>query len=232
MMAKQCKQLISKAEGQGELNRIEQDSELWEFLKSWIIRTRNVDETNVVEKFIYHWISFNAWASQAVPNLARNHEEMYLIHNVAAAPRFKEHFSTLLSTCDDFERKVNEFIALAPVFQVLWLRNNDIDSWDEARELRANFIQRVREKREPYIKVKNRNIPAFAPVCALDHLDKREPVPADWPHVLHMIYKVRCNLFHGGKAYDSSRDRKFIELADSTLWAIWEQEIPRGRIPE
>ncbi|HHT9154980.1 MAG TPA: hypothetical protein ACFYD5_04115 [Candidatus Tripitaka sp. YC43] len=230
MMAKQCKQLISKAEGQGELNRIEQDSELWEFLKFWIIRTRKVDETNVVEKFIYHWISFNAWASQAVPDLARNHEDAYLIHSTAKAPEFQERFSRLFSTCYDFKKNVNEFVDLAPVFQVLWLKNNDINSWDEGRESRKNFIKRVRE-RGPYIRVRNKDKPAFAPGCALDHLDKREPVPADWPHVLHMIYKVRCNLFHGGKEYDSSRDRKFIELADSILWAIWKQEIPHGYIP-
>jgi hypothetical protein len=35
------------------------------------------------------------------------------------------------------------------------------------------------------------------------------------------IYKVRCTLFHGGKAFTSSSDRRFVQLSYDILSGIW-----------
>jgi hypothetical protein len=53
----------------------------------------------------------------------------------------------------------------------------------------------------------------------------QEPIPVDWPHVIAMIYQVRCDLFHGGKNYSKDRDRLFISLAYRILWEVWKDEL-------
>ena len=86
------------------------------------------------------------------------------------------------------------------MFRALWLRNNGISPW-HIDEDRRGYVQGVLA-RHPYIKSRRKNekeIPAFAPLCAEDHLSAEESIPADWPHVLSMIYQVRCNLFHAAR---------------------------------
>lgn len=228
-----CGQLTWKAKGPHVLNRMEAgpDSEFWNFAESWVGRFRSTHETNVAEKFIYLWVTVNAWASVVVPDRTKNHEDAYLIHSMAVDSAFNSRFNTLITTDSAFRELVDELASLAPVFQVLWLRNKGIAPWNNRTEIRRDFIERVKRE-DPYHRIRDRQgqetaFPAFAPACAYDHLSKGQNIPSDWPHILSTIYQIRCNLFHGGKTYDSKRDRKFITLAYSILWKIWESELPR-----
>ena len=49
-----------------DLFRLGPDSEL-SFAATWIRRFHAAGEQNYVERFIYLWVTFNAWAAQVVP---------------------------------------------------------------------------------------------------------------------------------------------------------------------
>lgn len=241
--ASSCGTLTYKAKHQRGLNRVEPDSELWDFVETWVRRfrtpppaprrgARSAPETGTgrdFEKFIFLWVSINAWASMAVPDQTRNHEDTYLVHSMARDPELNEQFSRLLKN-DRFSENVKALAELGPVFQVLWLRNKGISAWrKEEGESRADYVARVFGQ-DPFHRVTRNDqvqkFPAFSPACAEKHLTDGENIPADWPHLLHMIYQVRCNLFHGGKTYESAADRAFVDLAFKILWRVWQQVVP------
>jgi hypothetical protein len=228
-----CGQLTWKAKNVQSLNRPYDNQEIWNFAKSWIRRFSETDERNVAEKLIYLWVTVNAWASKSVPDLSRNHEDAYLVHCMAKDNVLVEHFDNLYQSDTQFRQTVSSFLDIAPVFQALWLNNNGIEPWDIA-ENRKEYVNGVIE-RDPFI-VSLRNgqenrFPAFSPPCAIEHLRVDEPIPVDWPHLISMIYQVRCNLFHGGKNYNRDSDRKFIELAYKILWDVWKNELPPRVLP-
>lgn len=245
-----CGELIYRAKGQGRLrcDDIDPESDLWRFVGTWIRRLRELDpeqdlgaggrsrnsrSDHYFERFIFLWVSVNAWASMVVSDRSRNHEDAYLVHSLARDPVLNEHFHCLLEN-RRFLDDASAFAALGPVFQVLWLRNNNIGAWRrDAGEPRMDYVASV-FARDPFHRKADRLYPAFAPACAKKHLDAGESIPADWPHLLHMIYQVRCNLFHGGKTYESSADRAFVDFAFRILWRVWRQVLPRkmaGLIP-
>jgi len=39
----------------------------------------------------------------------------------------------------------------------------------------------------------------------------------DFPNIVNAIYRIRCNLFHGGKTADDARDQKLIESCQRIL---------------
>lgn len=229
-----CGSLTFKAKKQEALNRVEIDSDLWHFVKSWI-RRFPPDEPNRADKqferFIFLWVSVNAWASIAVPDQSKNHEDAYLVHSMAQDPHLTSIFNDLRENTQ-FNSEVNSFVALAPVFQVLWLRNHNVPNWlRDDGETRAEYITQIFTK-DPFHRIRRREngqidvIPAFSPACALTHILAKEPIPDDWPHVLSMIYQVRCNLFHGGKSYESSSDLLFVDYAFKILWRVWRKLLP------
>jgi hypothetical protein len=239
-----CDTLTWKAKDQPGLNVVDCDSELWRFVETWIKRfkrrepaprTRNRTRSpssaldDDFENFIYLWVSVNAWASMAVPDQSRNHEDAYLVQSMSKDAALNAHFANLLEN-QRFREDVANFAALGPVFQVLWMRNHHIRAWRRSDgESRSDFVARLFED-DPFHRVPGKTqmqvFPAFAPACAKTHFDAGESIPADWPHLLHMIYQVRCNLFHGGKTYESAADRDFVNYAFTILWRVWRQIIP------
>jgi hypothetical protein len=228
-----CGSLTYKAKGQSGLNRVEPDSELWTFVSSWMRKFRDRgsnEEDPGFERFIFLWVSVNAWASMAVPDQVRNHEDAYLVHSMAQDPEMNRHFEALLENTK-FHADATQLAALGPVFQVLWLRNHGVTSWQlDSDESRAQYVSRVFAQ-DPFHRPKQNVFPAFAPACALTHQSDSQPIPTDWPHLLHMIYQIRCNLFHGGKTYESAVDQQFVDLAFRILWAVWKSMIPSRRLP-
>lgn len=228
-----CGVLTWKAKDFQSLNRPYENRELWDFAKGWIRRFSETDEDNVSEKLIYLWVTVNAWASKSVPDLSRNHEDAYLVHCMAKDNALSERFDRLQQTDTEFRATVDSLLDLAPVFQALWLNNNGIEPWSLADD-RRGFVNKVSERCPFIVSVRNgkeSRFPAFSPACALEHIQNNEPIPADWPHVISMIYQVRCNLFHGGKNYNRNSDRKFIELAYKILWDVWKDELPENVFP-
>jgi hypothetical protein len=230
----QCNELIWRARNQGDLGRyfaddtFHEDKALIDFMKKWIGRYIVTKTSNPVEKFIYLWVTFNAWGTLVVPDRTQNHMDTYLIHCIANDSRFQGRFNELLDE-NRFSQNSKELISYCPIIKVLWMRNKNIRAWDETTESRAEFIQRI-HRNDPYDVNRNgRPVPAFAPSCSFgEHLDRNEPIPLDWPHTLHAIYQIRCNLFHGGKTYDSKQDRRFVKLAHSILWEMWWPEVPNS----
>ena len=232
---KKCGELTYKAKDQDGLNRVEIDSNLWRFVSTWIRRFRHKEfdrPDQHFERFIFLWVSVNAWASMAVPNQSRNHEDAYLVQSMARDPGLNAHFDNLLEN-HRFHADVTAFAELGPVFQVLWLRNKNIPAWhkDEG-ESRRDYVTRVFSL-DPFHRIPARRqgeqaqvFPAFAPACAWTHISTGQPIPADWPHLLSMIYQVRCNLFHGGKTYESSADQEFVDYAFKILWRVWRNVVP------
>lgn len=239
-----CDTLTWKAKGQPDLNVVDSDSEMWRFVSTWIQRFRGREPArntqrnpcstsgalkSEFENFIYLWVSVNAWASMAVPDQSRNHEDAYLVHSMAKDAILNAHFANLLEN-HKFREDVENFAALGPVFQVLWMRNHHIPAWRGIDgESRSDFVARVFAD-DPFHRIPGKTqiqvFPAFAPACAKTHLDAGESIPADWPHLLHMIYQVRCNLFHGGKTYESAADCDFVDYAFKILWRVWQQIVP------
>lgn len=230
-----CKELTYRAKNIESLNRSVDNKEFWRFVDSWIRRFQETNDSNVVEKLIYLWVTINAWASKSVPDLTKNHMDAYLVHCMAKDHVLSQRFDELYESNQEFQTSVNSFIEIGPVFQSLWLCNNGIPNW-RANQNRSEFVKQVFE-RDPFISIPDNKtdhinkIPAFAPACANTHRQKDELIPADWPHVISMIYQVRCNLFHGGKSYNSDSDRKFIQLAYKILWEVWKDELQSSVFP-
>jgi len=222
-----CGQLTYRAKNQPGLDTVPSESELWDFASSWIKRFDETDEKNAAEKFIYLWVTINAWASLSVPDRTQNHIDAYLVHSLSADKKYQERFENLKKSNLVFKKNVYELSNLGPIFQVLWMRNEYIDAWDESKENRQEFVSRIREKEPFNITRDGQKIPAFAPGCAYEHYNVEGAIPEDWTHTLSMIYQIRCNLFHGGKNYNSNRDFRFIKLAYSILWEMWQPELPQ-----
>ena len=190
------------------------------FAATWIRRFHAAGNRTTLSGS-YPWVTFNAWAARRA--LSRNHIDSYLIRCVAGSERFRRRFDSLMERNRHFRRCVENLCELGPVAKVRWLRNSGIPQWDMQLESRADYIYSIAYDLERAGQPR-----PFSPQCALDHFYAGEDIPADWPHVLSMIYQIRCNLFHGGKDYDSTQDRRFIKLAQRILWEMWRPEIPPG----
>jgi len=199
-----------------------EDEQFPRFAHGWLKMAR--DSKDVYKKFIFLWMTFNSWMSLVVPDITKNDVDSYLLHCVAGCRRFRGYFDGLYNSNIQFRKWADEFASLGPVFRVIWLRNNQIGPWDSNRETRRDYVKKVNDQ-DPWVNKNGKLYPQFSPECAFrEHLDKGTGVPADWPHIIHMIYQVRCNLFHGGKAYDSRRDQRFVELSFNILWEIFQEE--------
>ena len=224
-----CDQLTWKANGSTSLNRPFDNFQLWDFLSTWLDRFEETAMANVVERFIFLWVSVNAWAAKSVTDLSKNHEDAYLVHCMSNDNVLSQRFLSLYQDNQLFKKTVDDFIILAPIFQVIWLQNHGISPWNSNND-RHEFVQQV-FRQNPYIEIHRPRqddirFAAFAPLCAHEHLMKGELIPSDWRHILAMIYQVRCNLFHGGKNYYRESDRLFIRQAYSILWEVWKAEVP------
>jgi hypothetical protein len=229
---KACKKLTSRAKDIKSLQRPknmppqERPYEFEAFFRSWLKKIIKTSETNYAEKMIYLWVTINAWASIVVPDKTINHLDSYLIHAMAKNSVFNVRFNELMENNNEFSSNAKELLSLAPVFQVLWLRNKEIHLWDSTTMDRLDYAKLV-FKQYPYSIKKEGDEPIahFSPRCAETHILSGEDIPNDWPHTLHSIYQIRCNLFHGGKNYANDRDRRFIELAYLILWEMFEPEF-------
>ena len=215
-----CGQLTALAGDMQALNRPAENTELWDFIRTWLRRFEKTDGDKAAERFICLWAAVMAWAAKGAPDLGRAGDQDYLNHCLARDQKLAERFANLYKIDREFHKKVDRFIAAAPVFQTAWLQKNAIPEWDPAQDRRA------------YIEKTLAGIPAgaatFAPACSRDHLLAREALPADWPHAFALIAQVRRNLFHGGKNYKGAGEWQFLEPAMAILWEVWRFELPSG----
>jgi hypothetical protein len=218
----ECAQLTSEAGDLQSLSRPAENSELWDFARSWLRRFEKADGEKAAERFVCLWAAVIAWAAKGVPRPERSGDEAYLVHCLGRDQKLAERFANLYKIDKDFRKKIDRLLAMAPVFQSAWLQKSGIADWEPAQD-RRSFVAKACE-RLPL----QEQAPPFAPHCACLHLQAGEKVPPDWPHVFAMVAQARRNLFHGGRNYKSAGERQFLEPAMATLWEVWRFELPAG----
>jgi len=173
-------------------------------IQSWFnraYRRRGCAPEKSFEPFIFAWISFNGWAS-CVTGKDRDSD---MVQCVADCTNLRHLFTDLLSSESDFASEVNQFAKLWPIFKAQDVRKHGYNSAPS-------------NSREEIIKEFSRHADIdFAPECALYHMKRGEVIPRDWPHSLHTIYRVRCNLFHGEKSLHSEMDALIVKSAFDVL---------------
>lgn len=215
-----CGQLTALAGDMQALNRPAENTELWDFIRSWLRRFEKTDGDKAAERFICLWAAVMAWAAKGAPDIGRSGDQDYLNHCLARDQKLAERFANLYKIDREFHKKVDRFLAAAPVFQTAWLQKNAFPEWEPAQDRRA-YVEKT-------LAALPAGVTPFAPACSRDHLLAGEALPADWPHAFSLIAQVRRNLFHGGKNYKTSSERQFLEPAMAILWEVWRFELPSG----
>lgn len=153
------------------------------------------------EAFIFLWISFNGFAS-CVTEEDRDAEMM---RRLGTCPEMRGRFDRLLRSDKDFSSSVREFASLWPIFKVMDIRKTD-RAWS-GLSTRPELVRYYLE--EPRIR--------YEPNCFPFHRNQGEDIPLDWPHTIHTIYRVRCNLFHGDKSPQSEMDQLIVNMSFHVL---------------
>src|ERR1035441_8310297 len=107
------------------------------------------------------------------------------------------------NTHSDFHRVATEFKTLWPIFK------------SEEIRVKEMYLPHANMTRQEMIDHYSPVIEECQPRCWRRH--GRENIPLDWPHTLCTIYRVRCNLFHGGKDFSSEMDAKIVYLSFQVL---------------
>lgn len=208
------------------------DPAFWNFAHRFLTRAyRGAQERSPLERFIYLWVAFDAWASAALvlePPDERQ-AERFMVASAGHDPIWTERFAALTSTPEN-RRIAAEFAALWPVLKVRALRRLELPRWDGFD--RQGYVRRILHgpNRAP-------TMYQYAPSCYLQHESEQHQLadlrwmgpPVDWKHTMSAIYMVRCNLFHGGKNEDHI-DSRFVEPALHVLAEMWRPDIPQWAI--
>ena len=169
------------------------------------IRSRPCGEDgNCFEAFIFVWIAFNSWAAYVTDE---DRDRLW-----------KEKLSKSIVLQDAFDKLVNdktsrlstsavEFAQWWPIFEVKDLRTKGLRRPYAPEEERLAVVHR-------YIQL---GATKYAPACWHEHMKRGQPVTVDWPHMLEVLYRVRCNLFHGEKSLDSETDTRIVAAACRVL---------------
>jgi len=209
------------------LNRRIMDKNVFNtFSAPWFRRGQKAAERgDWMEALIYLWVTFNAWTSLVVADQRQSERDSYLWKAAGLDPTLATRFQQLLSNNESFQKNVQRFRDLWPVFKVRSLVDKNLESWGAwaSQESRAEYRARCF-----HLVVSD-----FSPRCYQAHqphsgqASESSPsnVPLDWSHTLGAIYQVRCNLFHGGKSFLNSRDVEFTELAYLILSDVWREDF-------
>ncbi|OQA43179.1 MAG: hypothetical protein BWY52_01958 [Chloroflexi bacterium ADurb.Bin325] len=221
------------------VKRCELHAEFWDFASFWVERAspnskvkNPVKDPDPFKTLIYLWVAFNGWATQIVqaPN-NRDLADAIWVAALGQDPTLNQRFDAAKQENSDFAGCCSDFVKHWPVFQVSTLHRLKIPAWASGE--RRNYVEDVMAlNRAAGAKgAKNR---WFSPPCYERHKEEAERTGSEistqvlnnWPHILSAIYKVRCNLFHGGKTYQSAKDWWFVSSAYKILWRVWSNELP------
>lgn len=153
------------------------------------------------EAFIFSWIAFNGWAA-CITGVDVDRE---WLDALMLSQQIQQAFAQLVSNPDTATRRIaQEFYHFWPVFKAQAIRRQGVYVEDQNRRTVVDHYFRA-------------GIDKFEPQCWQRHRQEGSAVPVDWPHTLAVLYRVRCNLFHGDKAVHSEMDRSIVSLAFQTL---------------
>ena len=153
------------------------------------------------ERFIYLWIAFNGWAAC----VTEEDRDGRMIRCVANCPELRQRFLQQLDDRSQFRSEVTRFSSLWPIFKAQDLRRGGV---------RAYGLKSRIEIIEHYLRADGID---HQPECWEYHKERGEDAPLDWPHSIHTIYRVRCNLFHGEKTPHSEMDSAIVKAAYDVL---------------
>ena len=172
---------------------------------SWLRRawdSRDCANQASFEPFIYAWISLNGWASCVTGYDA----DRRWVDTLRASPKLGARFTEMVGEADSaLSRHASAFQQLWPVFKVSEIRAKGVQRWHSGD--RSNIVKK-------YLDAK---LELYQPRCWVRHQQESPPVPADWPHTLEALYRVRCNLFHGEKGLESEMDALIVGSAFRVL---------------
>ena len=191
-----------KALDTDSFHRLHRDGK--QLISAWFARAyRAIDceAEQSFEPFIFTWIAFNAWGS-CVTGQDRDKE---LVRRVANCPCLRGKFMNLVNDDESFRSILRSFADSWPIFKAQDIR-------------KEGYFGAISRDRDEVIQ-HYRGIPdvSFEPSCAFFHKENSGTIPVDWPHCLHTIYRVRCNLFHGEKSPHSEMDARIVKGAFDVL---------------
>ncbi len=162
----------------------------------------NLEDGYFFEAFSSLWYAFNAWAACVTDT---DTDRAY-IDALATNDAINEHFLRFTRTSGSpLAFYAGLFAKLWPIFEDRSLR-------------RLGVIEPPSDTRKETVRYYfRRGMDKFEPQCWKNHQDANEPIPIDWFHTLHALYRVRCNLFHGEKTPKSEIDQQIIFSAFHTL---------------
>lgn len=152
------------------------------------------DPDESFEPFICAWIAFNGWAS-CCTELDRDRE---IVRALSLSSELVLQFDRSIEESTSFRTIAERFRSYWPVFKA-----------QELRRLRAP-MHMMGDRQGIVTGYFDIGAKKFEPACFRRHAAVGEEIPLDWPHVLAVIYQVRCNLFHGDKAPHSEIDRVLV----------------------
>ena len=175
---------------------------------------QNAQRSDHLSAFVYLWIPFNAWAAAVVKDRNSAEKDWPLIQAVGFDGAMGSRFVGLFCRPGLFRNNVEHFGIRWPIFKVRALQELGLGS-------SMDYQSRDQFRKECLSKLHNSK--DYQPRCFISH--KCAGPPLDWPHTLAAIYQVRCNLFHGGKAFEAE-DRQFCQYAYEILKSMWLPELP------
>jgi len=169
-------------------------------VKQWFDRAlveNSNQQGSQFEAFIFLWFAFNGFAA-CVTVVDRDAE---IIRKVGNCPDLRRRFIDLQTQEPEFANRTAEFASYWPIFRVQDLRRLSLlhSSHGSRREMVDHYL----------------SIPGAGhePECYEFHRSHGQEIPADWPHTLQAIYRVRCNLFHGEKSPSAEIDIRIVRQA-------------------
>jgi hypothetical protein len=185
---------------------------------SWLKRAwdmRDCADDDTFEPFIYAWIAFNGWAA-CVTGLDRDRAWLdALMLDQALIDRFD---SLVADKQAELGRHAKSFRKTWPIFKAQELRRASLVGVSEHFEDREKLVSQ-------YLSAKI----AHEPRCWMRHHIDGSPIPLDWCHTLSVLYRVRCNLFHGEKMPHSEIDRTILSRAFRVLVTFLSESGFMGR---
>jgi len=207
-----CRELVSNNSFADDVDLQRYDylhEDVKEVVKQWIQlawEQRNCKPEKSFEPFIYAWFAFNVWAA-CVTGKDKDFEwKQALSINPTLCSYFSDKVNDPNSSVSELAR---EFYELWPVFRADEIRKKGVRLPGQ-RNLSGQPTLSRQETVKHYFKL---GIEKYAPQCWKEHEYASEKVPLDWPHTLAVLYRVRCNLFHGEKGIKSEMDQKIVSKA-------------------
>lgn len=203
-------------------------SEFPHFVGSWLEKARGSSDS--FEALIYLWVAFDAWLAEFADPV--DERDRPLLNAAARDANLIERFAKLLRDGEEFGPLAREFHSLWPIFNVRRLAQKGIAPWNSHQESRETYCTKCFDSGLDHKAYEPRSFGYHKRVSG-DLVPQGVPIPLDWPHTLAAIYQVRCNLFHGGKAFQMDSDKQFARLAFEILWKVWGRPMcPAGsRLP-